>query len=127
MLKYPKNRSSSHLFWLLTLAYLFVACSELEDDSPLEVEVPPEKPNRFRLQVYRALSGELIGEHEGEQLLNDTFESSSPQSLTQHRAFLELPKDLRRRILREQAEQMVEHYEQDSEWRELGGGDIVEY
>ena len=91
------------------------------------IEIPPEKPNRFRLQVYRALSGELIGEHEGEQLLNDTFESSSPRSLTQHRAFLELPKDLRRRILREQAEQMVEHYEQDSEWRELGGGDIVEY
>jgi transcriptional regulator with XRE-family HTH domain len=91
------------------------------------IEIAPEKPKRFRLQVYRALSEELIGEQAGEQLLNDTLETSSPRLLTQRRAFLELPKDLRCRILREQAERMVEHYEQDSEWRELGGGDIVEY
>ena len=91
------------------------------------IEIAPEKPKRFRLQVYRALSEELIGEQAGEQLLNDTLETSSPRLLTQRRAFLELPKDLRCRILREQAERMVEHYEQDSEWRELGGRDIVEY
>jgi Zn-dependent peptidase ImmA (M78 family)/transcriptional regulator with XRE-family HTH domain len=91
------------------------------------IEIPPEKPKRFHQQVFRALSEGLIGEEEAEQLLNDTLETSSPRLLTQRRAFLELPKDLRCRILREQAERMVEHYEQDSEWRELGGGDIVEY
>ena len=90
------------------------------------IEIPPEKPRRFHQQVYRALSEELIEEREAEQLLNDTLETSSPR-LIERRAFLELPTDVRRSLLREQAEQMADHYEQDSEWRELGGGDIVEY
>ena len=91
------------------------------------IEIPPEKPNRFRLQVYRAASEELIGEREAEQLLNDTLETASPRSLIERRAFLELPTDLRRRLLREQAKQMADYYQHDSEWRELGGGDFVEY
>lgn len=115
---------------IITESYYEQWCMEVnklgwEKQEP--VEIPPEKPKRFRLKVYRALSEELIGEEEGEQLLNDTLESSSPRSLTKRRAFLELPKDVRGRILREQAKRMAEHYERDSEWRELGGGDIVDY
>ena len=90
-------------------------------------EIPPEKPRRFRQQVFRAVSEGLIGVREAERLLNETLDIPLPRSLIERRAFLALPKDVRRRRLREQAEQMVEHYEQDSEWRELGGGDIVEY
>ena len=88
---------------------------------------PLKNRKRFRLQVYRAASEELIGEREAEQLLNDTLETASPRSLIERRAFLELPTDLRRHLLREQAKRMVDYYDQDSEWRELGGGDFVEY
>lgn len=46
------------------------------------------------------------------------------------REFLKLPIEERRRILAEQAEQMAEHYEEESARRERElwqGGDIVEY
>lgn len=91
------------------------------------IEIPPEKPRRFRQQVFRAVSEGLIGVREAERLLNETLDIPLPRSLIERRAFLELPKEVRRRRLREQAEKMVEHYERDTEWRELGGGDIVEY
>ena len=91
------------------------------------IEIPPEKPERFYQQVFRALSEGLIGEEEAEQLFNDTLETSPPQSLIERRVFLELPMNLRRNLLRKQAEQMAEYYEHDSESRELEGGDLVEY
>ena len=60
-------------------------------------------------------------------LLNDTLETSSSWSLIERRAFLELPTDLRRSLLGKQAKRMVEYYQNDPEWRELEGGDLVEY
>ena len=84
------------------------------------------KPKRFHLQVYRALSEGLIEEREAEQLLNDTLATSSPRSLIEHPVSSELPRDLRRNLLREQANQMADYYQHDSEWRELEGGDFVE-
>ena len=47
----------------------------------------------------------------------------APLSLQDRRAFLKLPLAERRRLLANQAEQMVVHYEKDPEWREfLEGG-----
>ncbi len=69
----------------------------------------------------------LIEEGEAAQLLNDTLETSSSRSLIERRAFLELPTDSRRSLLREQAKQMADYYQNDSEWRELEGGDLIEY
>ena len=60
-------------------------------------------------------------------LLNDTLETSSSWSLIERRAFLELPTDLRHSLLREQAKQMADYYQNDPEWRELEGRDLVEY
>ena len=91
------------------------------------IEIPPEKPKRFHQQVFRALSEGLIEEGEAEQLLNDTLETSSARSLIERRAFFDLPTDLRRSLLREQAKQMADYYQNDPEWRELEGGDLVEY
>jgi len=76
--------------------------------------------------VYRALSEGLIGEVEADQLLNDTLETPLPRTLTDRRAFMQLPTAMRRDLLREQAKQMADYYENDSEWRDLEGGDIVE-
>lgn len=50
-----------------------------------------------------------------------------PLSLEHRLAFFKLPLDERRRILEKQAETMVEHYQQDSEWQELMSGDIINY
>ena len=90
------------------------------------IEIPLEKPERFQQQVYRAHSEGLIEEREAEQLLNDTLATSSPRSLIEHPVSSELPRDLRHNLLREQANQMADYYQHDSEWRELEGGDFVE-
>lgn len=60
----------------------------------------------------------------------DTVETETPQSLIRLREFIKLPIEERRRILAQQAEQMIEHYEEESACRERElrqGGDIVEY
>lgn len=60
----------------------------------------------------------------------DLVAIETPQSLTEIREFLKLPIEERRRILAQQAEQMAEHYEEESARRERElwqGGDIVEY
>ncbi|MEW6491987.1 MAG: hypothetical protein AB1589_05475 [Cyanobacteriota bacterium] len=50
-----------------------------------------------------------------------------PLSLCDRRAFLKLPLEERQRILAEQGEEMAEHYQQNTEWRELQTGDIIDY
>jgi len=91
------------------------------------IKIQPEKPQRFYLQVRRALSEELITETEAKQLLNHPTESFDNQSLSERRQFLKLPREERDRILREQAEEIADFYEHDTEWREWEGGPIVEY
>ena len=53
-------------------------------------------------------------------------EGQSP-SLEQRLAFLKLPISERRHLLESQAEIMLSHYQQDSEWQELMIGDIIDY
>jgi len=48
-------------------------------------------------------------------------------TLQERRNFMELPIEERKRTMEEQAEKIKEYYEQDTEWKELQGGDIVEY
>lgn len=91
------------------------------------IEMPPEKPERFRQQVHRAFSEGLITEMEAEQLLNHTMKPSADQSFSERRRFLELPKEERERILSDQAKEMADFYEHDTEWREWEGDPIVEY
>jgi hypothetical protein len=45
--------------------------------------------------------------------------SVTPSLLRDRRAFLKLPLEERRRILHTQAETLITHYQNDSEWREL--------
>lgn len=47
----------------------------------------------------------------------DSFHEFKSKSIDR-RAFLKLPMTERRRILAEQAEAMVEHYQQDTSWQE---------
>lgn len=57
---------------------------------------------------------------------SSTTEDCSP-SLKQRLAFLKLLMTERKYILESQAEIMVSHYQQDSEWQELMAGDIIDY
>ena len=59
--------------------------------------------------------------------LGEEVELEQAPPATQRRAFMQLALEERRRILAEQAEEMVAHYEKEAEWRELGGGDLAEY
>ena len=54
------------------------------------------------------------------------FAEQSP-SLEERRNFLKLPIAERRKILKSQAVNLVEHYQKDNEWKELMAGDIIDY
>ena len=73
------------------------------------------------------LLGEPSCDIETNELLNHTVDPLSDGSLSERRRFLQLPKGERDRILSEQAEEMADFYENDTEWREWEGGPIVEY
>jgi hypothetical protein len=58
---------------------------------------------------------------------NTNISNTKELSLEERRAFLKLPPTEKQRILQEQAENLLSHYQEDIEWRELMAGDIVEY
>lgn len=43
------------------------------------------------------------------------------------KAFLKLPIAERRRIMEDQADKMLSLYQEDTEWKELMAGDIIDY
>jgi hypothetical protein len=53
-------------------------------------------------------------------------ESNTDLTLEDRRAFLRKPLAQRQLILAVQAQQMVEHYQTSTEWRELMAGDIID-
>lgn len=61
------------------------------------------------------------------QLLDRTAEPLADRSLSERRRFLQLPKEERDRILSEQAGEMIDFYEKDTEWREWLAGPIIKY
>ena len=73
------------------------------------------------------LWGELTCDTEAEPLLNQTMDPSTDKPLSERRRFLKLPKEERDRTLSEQAKEMADFYENDTEWREWEGGPILEY
>jgi hypothetical protein len=91
------------------------------------LELPPEQPQWLYQSVLRALAEGLVTREEAERILGKTVETKQPLSLIQRRTFMKLPLKERRQILAQQAEKMAVYYEQDSEWKELQAGDLVEY
>ena len=73
------------------------------------------------------LWGESTCDTEAELLLNQTMDPSTDKPLSERRKFLQLPKEERHRILSEQAKEMADFYENDTEWREWLAGPIIEY
>ncbi|QOV22097.1 hypothetical protein [Anabaenopsis elenkinii] len=56
-------------------------------------------------------------------------ETIIPRKITHinRREFMKLPLEERRRILAEQAELMLMHYQHNQEWQELQTGDLIDY
>ena len=90
-------------------------------------ERSPERPAWLYRTVLRALSEDVITRQEAQDMLGEDIEGEEPISLVTRRNFMKLPIDERRRILARQAEKLQHHYDEDSTWRELGGGDVVEH
>lgn len=64
--------------------------------------------------------------HSDNTEIETTAISVKPQHINR-REFMKLSLEERRRILAEQAEQMLIHYQQDKEWQELEIGDLLDY
>ena len=73
------------------------------------------------------LWGEPTCDTEAEPLLNQTMDPPTDEPLSERRRFLQLPREERGRILSEQAKEMADFYENDTEWREWERGPIIEY
>ena len=63
---------------------------------------------------------------EQDEIAHDIFRRLEDRQKSR-RSLLKMPLEQRRQILAQQAEKMVEHYQQNSEWKEVGVGDILEY
>jgi ElaB/YqjD/DUF883 family membrane-anchored ribosome-binding protein len=67
-----------------------------------------------------------LSQTEQEEIAHDIFQRLEARKKSR-RSLLKMPLEKRRQILAQQADQMVEHYQQNPEWKELGVGDILEY
>lgn len=86
-----------------------------------------EKSPWLKRNVLRLIAEGLMSQLDAERILGEQLELETPTSVTERRAFLKLPIEKRREILRQQASQLARHYQDDKEWRELEeGGDLVE-
>ena len=60
-------------------------------------------------------------------MLGERLAAETTLPSIERKAFMKLPLEERRRLLAQQAEKLLEHYEQDNDWKDLEAGDIVEY
>lgn len=72
-------------------------------------------------------SSQPMAEPKVEQMQHPGSESAATKSLVQRRAFMRLSLQERCQILKQQAEEMSGHYQQNTEWQELETGDILDY
>ncbi|MGK7897727.1 MAG: hypothetical protein AB4372_29945 [Xenococcus sp. (in: cyanobacteria)] len=73
------------------------------------------------------MKAEELDQKLSQKQLKSVRETSSQLTISQRRDFLKLPIAERRRILAQQAAELSEHYQKDTEWREWVEGDIIEY
>ncbi|MCU0543865.1 MAG: hypothetical protein MUE44_17080 [Oscillatoriaceae cyanobacterium Prado104] len=83
--------------------------------------------NRIEIESPNLLVGQTV---EVVVFINDGSADLLPDdrelSLEQRLAFLKLPLEQRRLIMASQAEAMLAHYQENTEWQELMAGDIID-
>jgi transcriptional regulator with XRE-family HTH domain len=77
--------------------------------------------------LLRLVAEGAIRKGEAERILGEEIEMEVPATVIERRSFMKLPLEKRRQILAEQAAKMAVYYETSSEWKELEGGDLIEY
>ena len=75
-------------------------------------------------QAFVAISA--LSQPEQDAIAHDILQKIKSRKISR-RTLLKMPLESRRQILAKQAEQMLEHYQQNTEWKEFGAGDILEY
>ena len=75
-------------------------------------------------QAFVAISA--LSQPEQDAIAHDILQKIKSRKISR-RTLLKMPLESRRQILAKQAEQMLEHYQQNTEWKEIGAGDILEY
>ena len=86
-----------------------------------------ERPEWLERTALRALAEGLVTREEAERVTGEKLEVVELFSAVERQALAKLPVDERRRVLTEQAARVADHYEHDQQWRDLDGGDILEY
>lgn len=88
---------------------------------PMKIEVS----HWFEKNVLHAFSEGLISSDEAARLLDEEIDSQE-LSLIKKKEFLKLSPNDRAKILEEQTEKFIQHYNSNTEWKDFGG-DIVEH
>ena len=85
--------------------------------------------NKIEIQSANFLVGQTVEVIILVPEISPYFPVSKEQNLTleQRLDFLKLPTAERRQILEGQAEEMLIHYQQETDWKDLMAGDIVDY
>ena len=85
--------------------------------------------NKIEIQSANFLVGQTVEVIILVPEISPCFSVSKEQNLTleQRLDFLKLPIAERRQILESQAEEMLDHYQQETDWKDLMAGDIVDY
>jgi len=106
-------------------AWIHLSKLNWRKQEPLPLQ--PEKPEWLRQAALRCFAEGFISQEEAERLADQKLGQKGAPGSLRRPAFLKLPIEERRRILEEQAEQLHKHYEQDQSWREVQGGDVLDY
>lgn len=91
------------------------------------LEMGPEQPSWLQQNVARAVVEGLITSEHGQELLQQEVDTAPHTPLMQRKAFMKLPLEERLRVLSQQAEKMAEYYAANSDWKDLQGGDFIDY
>ena len=90
-------------------------------------ERPFEESYWLERSLLRLVAEGVMGKREAERILGEEIEMEVPATVIERRSFMKLPLEKRRQILAEQAAKIAGYYETSEEWKELEGGDLIEY
>ena len=91
------------------------------------LEIKPEKPEWLKQTVGRCLAEGFLTRQQAQDILGEKIDVKESPDLVRRRKIAKLSLSERRRILKQQANLTAHHYEEDSSWRGLESGGIIDY
>ncbi|MCP2727448.1 DUF433 domain-containing protein [Symplocastrum sp. BBK-W-15] len=106
----------------LTLTQVYAALTYYHANrAEIDAEIAAKAAEAERIEA-------LISEDQIQKLpTNIALEIPTIANYSSRREFMQLPLEERRNILAKQADVMLQHYQEDKEWQELEGGDLIDY